>query len=318
MKNLFLSAMLILASFNAFSQEFQDTGLITIESAKAQLNFLASDELQGRRAGHPGGYVAAQYILSCLSEIGIQPLFEGEYFQAFEKVKEVEIQGKKQFFHFKMKNIAGYIPGKNKDQYVLVGAHYDHLGISNPIDGDSIYNGADDNASGVVAVLQLAKTFAVSGSQPDKTLIFAFWDGEEIGLLGSEYFVNNFSGINDVKAYMNFDMVGRNHREDQPGLFFFLYNSGYTEAEKWVKESVHSFGLKLLPEFRPMDNPAAGSDNASFARKGIPIVWYHTDAHPDYHKPGDEAYKINWEKMTDIIRSAYYVLYKICNAESID
>ena len=93
------------------------------------------------------------------------------------------------------------------------------------LEGDQIYNGADDNASGVQAVLQVARAFLATGEQPERTVIFAFWDGEEKGLLGSRYFAMNYPDIKKVKAYLNYDMIGRNSREDQPDYFVYFYTA---------------------------------------------------------------------------------------------
>lgn len=162
-------------------------------SAEAIVEFLADDELQGREAGMHGSRVAARYIVSCLKEAGIRPLDKNGYYQPFEAyAKERQQRGRwqvhpdsvavlKQGTHrsLKMDNVLAYIPGKRSDEYVIVGAHFDHLGVDETLADDKIYNGADDNASGVSAVLQIARAFALSGEKPLRNVIFAFWDGEE-------------------------------------------------------------------------------------------------------------------------------------------
>ena len=111
-----------------------------------------------------------------------------------------------------MDNVLAYIPGKRSDEYVIVGAHFDHLGVDETLADDKIYNGADDNASGVSAVLQIARAFALSGEKPLRNVIFAFWDGEEKGLLGSKHFVQHCPFLKQIKGYLNFDMIGRNQQ----------------------------------------------------------------------------------------------------------
>ena len=106
-----------------------------------------------------------------------------------------------------LRNILGKIEGKNPNEIVIIGAHYDHIGYDPMLEGDQIYNGADDNASGVQAVLQVARAFLATGEQPERTVIFAFWDGEEKGLLGSRYFAMNYPDIKKVKGYLNYDMI---------------------------------------------------------------------------------------------------------------
>lgn len=181
---------LILVGTVTFAQSPEEKGLNTINrsSAEATIGFLASDELQGREAGFHGSYVSSEYIASILQWMGIQPLNES-YFQPFDAYrKERQKKGRlevhpdsvaklKQEVHQKlsMRNVLAMIPGKNTKEYVIVGAHFDHLGIDPALDGDQIYNGADDNASGVSAVLQIARAFLASGQQPERNVIFAFW-----------------------------------------------------------------------------------------------------------------------------------------------
>ena len=194
-----------------------------------------------------------------------------------------------------------------------MGAHYDHLGYDPMLDGDKIYNGADDNASGVSAVLQIARAFLATGEQPERTVIFAFWDGEEKGLLGSKYFAQVYPDIKKVKGYLNFDMIGRNMDESRPKHVAFMYTEATPAFGEWLKKDVKQYNLQLEPDYRPWDNPVGGSDNATFARLQIPIMWYHTNGHPDYHMPGDEAYKINWEKVVEISKASFLGAWKMAN-----
>ena len=214
------------------AQSPQEKGLQSISrtSAKAIVGFLADDELQGREAGMHGSRLAARYLASCLKEAGIAPLEKDNYYQPFEAYnKERQQRGRwqvhpdsiailKQGVHriLQMSNVLGTIPGERPDEYVIVGAHFDHLGVDETLANDRIYNGADDNASGVSAVLQIARAFLATGQKPLRTVIFAFWDGEEKGLLGSKYFVQSCPFISQVKGYLNFDMIGRNNKPEQP------------------------------------------------------------------------------------------------------
>ena len=166
----------------------------------------------------------------------------------------------------------GIIPGKNVNEYAIVGAHFDHLGIDPALDGDQIYNGADDNASGVSAVLQIAKAFIASGKQPERNIIFAFWDGEEKGLLGSKFFVQTCPFISQVKGYLNFDMIGRNNKPQQPMHVVYFYTEANAAFGKWLKEDIKKYNLRLEPDYRPWDKPIGGSDNGSFAKAGVPIT----------------------------------------------
>jgi acetylornithine deacetylase/succinyl-diaminopimelate desuccinylase-like protein len=174
----FTLAALLLFPFAMFSQKHIERGYRTILSSDARffVETLASDSLQGRDAGEEGGRMAAEYIVSLLDEWGIKPLGKDDYLQSFT------VDG------CAMNNILAVVPGKS-DEYVVVGTHYDHVGFGAAVDGDSCYNGADDNASGVSAVLQIARAVKKMRKNPERGIIFAFWDGEEKGLLGSRHFV---------------------------------------------------------------------------------------------------------------------------------
>lgn len=297
-------------------------------TAKAIVGFLASDELKGREAGWEGGKIAGNYLASLFAQMGIEPVFE-DYFQSFEAYR-IERQKKgrleihpdsiakiKQGVHqkYRMRNILAKIEGESMDEIVIIGAHYDHIGYDPMLENDQIYNGADDNASGVSAVLQIARAFLNSGMRPKRTVIFALWDGEEKGLLGSRYFTQTFPSMQKVKGYLNFDMIGRNNDETKPRHVVYFYTAGKPVFEQWLKNDIREYALKLEPDYRAWDNPVGGSDNASFALLNIPIMWYHTDGHPDYHMPGDEAKKINWEKLTEITKASFLGLWKMANED---
>lgn len=320
-------------SIAVFSQSAKEKGLTAInkKSAQAYIGFLASDVVEGREAGRQGGQIAGEYIKSVLQDMGLKPLNENSYFQLFEayspeRQKRVrysvhpdsiaKYKNLPAFRKLQMRNILGCIEGRNKEEYVIVGAHYDHLGMDEALDGDKIYNGADDNASGVSAVLQIAKAFLLSGEKPGRTIIFAFWDGEELGLLGSEYFMQTCPFVSQIKGYLNFDMIGRNNDESRPKHVVYFYTEAYPAFGDWLKSDIITYNLHLEPNYRPWDKPIGGSDNASFAKRDIPVIWYHTDGHPDYHQPSDHADKINWNKLVDITKAAYLNLWNLANTKT--
>ena len=331
MKRDYLLLALLLVGNITFAQSPIERALNTINrsSAEATINFLASDELQGREAGFHGSRVTSEYIVSLLQWMGVSPLADS-YFQPFDAYrKERQKKGRlevhpdsiaklKQEVHQKlsMRNVLGMIPGKNTKEYVIVGAHFDHLGIDPAIDGDQIYNGADDNASGVSAVLQIARAFLASGQQPERNVIFAFWDGEEKGLLGSKYFVQTCPFLSQIKGYLNFDMIGRNNKPQQPKQVVYFYTAAHPGFGDWLKEDIRKYGLQLEPDYRAWENPIGGSDNGSFAKVGIPIIWYHTDGHPDYHQPSDHADRLNWDKVVEITKASFLNMWKMANEKS--
>lgn len=296
-------------------------------TAEGHIGFLAADELAGREAGYPSGRIATAYIEAYFRTLGLEPWNGESYRQPFEAYrKERQKKGRytvhpdsiallKKEVHQRLPltNVMARIEGKNPNEIVVMGAHYDHLGVDPLLDGDKIYNGADDNASGVSAVLQIARAFLESGVKPERTIIFALWDGEEKGLLGSEHFVLTYPDLSKIKGYINFDMIGRNNNEAKPKHVVYFYTEAHPAFGEWLKNDVEKYGLQLEPNYRPWDRPIGGGDNGSFAKRDIPIIWYHTDGHPDYHMPSDHADRINYEKVVEITRAAYLNLWNLAN-----
>lgn len=315
-----LTSTLLLLSICCFSQTPVEKGLsaITRQDAVTYIGVLASDSLEGRKGGEPGGAKAAGYLKGMLDSIGIKP-WRGKYFQPFTPSRFQSLSGKK----LSLCNVLGYIPGKNSDEIVMVGAHYDHLGIRANETNDSIYNGADDNASGVSTILQIAKAFVASGQKPERTVVFALWDGEEMGLLGSSHFVEeHFSYIPvpllspiPIKGYINCDMIGRNKNGDGAHVSVFYSDSKPVFGE-WIKSGIETYSLKLTPDYPSLDSSPGGSDHMPFMQKGVPVIFYNTDLHPDYHKPSDEADKINYDKVVDVTKLAFLNLWNMANLES--
>lgn len=322
-----LAIMLLSGATDVSAQKFPSKGYasITEERTRNIVGFLASDLLEGRDAGKRGGNLAAEYITSLLKEWGVEPFGSGGYYQHFLAAKngnswvteaDMELSGlvDSGSESRRMKNILAMIPGK-EDGIVVVGAHYDHLGIDTSLEDDTCYNGADDNASGVSAVLQIARAIKQSGRQPRRTILFALWDGEEKGLLGSRFFVKKCSFLSDITVYMNFDMVGRGPAEN-PGHLSYMYSAGNPLFGEWLKKDAEKHGFNFVPFYNASENLIGGSDNTPFARKGVPIVWYHTEGHPDYHRPSDSAEKIDYPKLTDIARAACLCVWRLANVRN--
>ncbi|MDO5607419.1 MAG: M20/M25/M40 family metallo-hydrolase [Capnocytophaga sp.] len=304
---------------------------ITREVAEAHVYFLSDDLLEGRESGMRGSRIARNYIVAQLRQYGVLPLLDDGYLQHFEayrvdnQSKEnkrytvndslAAIISKRTHYRLSMANVLGVIYGENPNEWVVIGAHYDHLGTDPYLHGDTIYNGADDNASGVSAVLQLAKAFSLESQKPRRNIIFAFWDGEERGLLGSEYFVSHCDFLPQITTYLNYDMIGRNNRAEEPEYLVYFYTASYPDFGLWLKDDIKTYALALQPDYRPWDNPIGGSDNSSFAKYGIPIIWYHTDGHADYHQPTDHADRLNWAKLTDITKASFLAARRLANDE---
>ncbi len=211
-----------------------------------------------------------------------------------------------------VRNVLGMIEGVNKNEFIVVGAHYDHLGKYNGY----IYNGADDNGSGTVGVMSIARALMVTGKKPEKTIIFAAWTAEEKGLLGSEYFVKNFSGVNRIALNLNFDMIGRSSVKDtignKCGVEFTKVYGGFQElSQKHVKD----FGLNLDIKYTGSERPSGGSDFSPFAGKDVPVISFMSAMHPDYHRPTDDVVKIEWKKMEDIIKLGFLNINELANSD---
>ena len=154
-----------------------------------------------------------------------------------------------------------------------------------------------------------------SKKKPERTIIFAFWDGEEQGMLGSRFFVKRCSFSSEISAYMNFDMVGRGS-DDNPWNLSYLYSANNPVFGEWLQNDTENYGLRLIVDYKATKNLIGSSDTSPFARKGVPIVWYHTEGHPDYHRPSDTADKVNYPKLAEITRAAYLCLWRLANESS--
>lgn len=311
----------LLFAIKAYPQSPVQKGLeaITKDKAMEYIGILAHDSLQGREAGKAGGLKAAQYLKSEFEKMGLKP-WRGKYFQPFSGSRHEGTSRENP----NMQNVLAYIPGKKSDEIVIVGAHYDHVGIRPSRTNDSIYNGADDNASGTSAVLQIAKAFVESGEKPERTVIFALWDGEEKGLLGSFFFVeDHYSYIPipliepiPINGYINLDMIGRNKNDSATTHVIAYTSNNKPELAEWIKTDITNYNLELIPDFQPSDQLPGGSDHLPFDRKGVPFIFYFTDLHPDYHKASDHADKINYDKVTNISKIAFLNLWQMANGDS--
>lgn len=213
----------------------------------------------------------------------------------------------------KARNVLGMIEGEKKDEFIVVGGHYDHVGKWN----GWIWNGADDNASGTVGVMTIAKAFKATGKKPEKSIIFAAWSGEEKGLWGSRYFVNEAMKENmNIVLNLNYDMIARDAEDDSlKNKASMTYTGANTGIEKITRKHIEDFDLNLDLSYRPSERPSGGSDHAPFAQQDIPIFYFMAAMHPDYHLPSDELSKINWEKMTNIIKIGFLNTWNFANSD---
>ncbi len=264
-------------------------------SLQEDISFLASDSLAGRETGTMEELLAANYLSERMENIGLQPRgHAGTYFQTFTFKPKKDPHSEVQFVTgdstITGTNVIGYIDNK-ADKTVIIGAHYDHLGLGGEgslyADGEAIHNGADDNASGVGVMLQLAEKLQDTLTGSNYT--FIAFSGEEMGLLGSNYFSKNPTiDFNKANYMINMDMVGR-LKENKT-----LAISGTGTAPIWgqVLNTVNP-GFKLVLS----ESGVGPSDHTSFYLQNIPALHFFTGQHKDYHKPSDDAEKLNYEGM---------------------
>ncbi len=207
----------------------------------------------------------------------------------------------------KVRNVIGVLEGKNTEEIIVVGAHYDHMGNQNGF----IYNGADDNASGTVGVMTIAKAMVASGVKPEKTIVFAAWTAEEKGLIGSTYFADH-PYKEKILCNLNYDMISRNSPgEDQDKKISVNYSNKFPISKELVEKYNKEMNMGLEIEFRGSDRPSGGSDHAPFAAKGIPIYYFMAGMPPEYHQFTDHVNLVNWDKMLKIIQLGYLSIYDL-------
>lgn len=273
------------------------------EELKGHVDYLADDALEGRAAGSRGGREAGDYLAQRLAELGTRGAgVDGGFHQPFGS---------------EFRNVLALVEGGDPDlssEYVLVGAHYDHLGYGTkktsrgPI--GQIHNGADDNASGTSALLELAEALTMLPHPPRRSILLAFWDAEEKGVLGSKHWAGQpLSPAERVVALVNVDMVGR-LRDDR--LIVYGTRSGYG----WRRLiSGCNEDPALCLEFN-WDMKRNG-DHWPFFERNIPSLMLHTGVHEEYHRPSDDAHTINVEGMRRVARLLFALVYDLANADEI-
>ncbi|WJJ95897.1 M28 family metallopeptidase [Algibacter luteus] len=293
---------------------------ITSAELKDMLYTYASDEFEGRKTGEPGQKKAIEFIKSHYVANGIpSPISEGDYFQEIPAsyfgsgIKDSE-------------NVIAYIKGSEKpEEVIVISAHLDHIGIER--DGE-INNGADDDGSGTVAILEIAEAFKAAekaGNGPKRTIVFLHVTGEEIGLYGSRYYANEdpiFPLANTV-ANLNIDMIGRvdPKHEDSGKNYLYLIGSDKLSKELHnVSEEVNKkyFNLEFDYTYNDDNDPNRfyyRSDHYNFAKNNIPVIFYFNGTHADYHRPSDTPDKINYDFLETRSKLIFHTAWEIANRE---
>ncbi len=304
-----LLAVLALAACSAAPRGSRGvSALATADSAAIlrDVRYLASDALEGRATGTPGNDSAAAYIARRYSALGLAPLVVdssraacaslspvpcGPRWTQYFVARSAALAHTRQPFELTTQNVVALIRGSDRqlrDEYVVLGAHFDHLGRStvgalDPDAGNAIHNGADDNASGTAAIMELARLLA--RRPPRRSVLLAHFSGEELGLLGSQYFVEHSPvDLARVRAMLNFDMVGR-LREDR----LMVYGVATAAELPAIVDSANRAGTLRITA---IGDGFGSSDHSSFYARNLPVLHFFTNVHDDYHRATDDAEKV--------------------------
>ncbi len=276
---------------------------ITSQELKRHVDVLADDTFEGRQAGSRGGMAAGNYLAKAFAEAGLKPAGEGgSYFQGFNG---------------NCKNILGLVAGSDaakKQEVIVIGAHYDHVGYGRS--GNSfgpigyIHNGADDNASGTAAILEMIDAMKKLPAPPKRSLLFALWDAEEDGLIGSRHWTARPTvPLDRVAFYINLDMVGR-LKNDRLEVYGSRTLAG---SRRLLAEENADAKLALDFDWRIK----ADSDHFSFSQQGIPFLMLHTGLHENYHRPSDDTHLIDHDGIRRVSRLVLQTALRMADSEQV-
>lgn len=321
MKNLFYTFLFCVMIFGFCScSKAQETYVeqiqseVTLSDTKLNIHFLSSDELRGRKTGTPGLDIAARYIATWFlsNDVNKAPAYDS-YFQ------HLDIPRRDDSNTISSQNVIGVVEGSDpelKDEYLLLSAHYDHLGVrQTEASQDSIYNGTRDNAVGVAAVMAAGKYFA--DHPPKRSVIFALWTAEEIGLVGSRMFAEDPAiPLNQIIFNLNIDGAGYNDTSKVT-----VIGLERTDAQPLLSSSTEAFGLEAIPSPVPELNLFNRSDNLFFARAGIPaptfslgFTAFDDEITKYYHQAIDESDTLDFDYVMHFIQAYILAAKKIANA----
>lgn len=286
------------------------------DDLKEHLYLLSSDILEGRKTGEKRQKMAVNYFTAYYEHLGlVAPELYPEYTQ---NIPQEYFDGKSKG---PSKNILAFIEGTEfPNEVVVISAHYDHLGMK----GEEVYNGADDNASGSSAVMELAQSFQLAkkqGNGPKRSILFLHFTGEELGLYGSQYYIENpaFS-LDSTVADLNIDMVGRideKHKSQKEYIYLIGSDRLSQDLHKLSEKTNKTYTqLKLDYTYNKLDDPYnyyERSDHFNFAANNIPVIFYFNGSHEDYHKITDTADKIDFELLAVRTKLIFYTAWEIAN-----
>lgn len=298
---------LLQAALTSSEQQLIDS--ITPAELRAHVSFLAADALEGRDTPSMGLNVAAEYIASEFRRAGLEPAGDDGYFQTAS------------FKGAKVRNVAAILRGSDSrlnNTWLLVSAHYDHIGTKGTGPEERIYNGANDDASGTSSMLALAEAFARLSERPKRSLLFIAYYGEEKGLLGSRYYAAHpLVPLARTEADLNLEHMGRTDDTEGPSLRrLSVTGFDYSDLTAWLKAAGQETGVTVYRHAKNSDPFFARSDNQALADAGVPA---HTLVaafiFPDYHQPGDHWEKLDYENMAAVTRTVAVALNRLANSD---
>ena len=297
---------------------------ITAKDLGTHLFTYASDEFEGRNTGEPGQKKAVEYLKNFYVSNGIvSPLGSDDYFQEVpaEWINKNTRRGK-----FKdSENVVAFIKGSEKpDEIVVISAHLDHEGVKN----GEIYNGADDDGSGTVAMLEIAEAFQMAtkaGKGPKRSILFLHVTGEEKGLLGSKYYtdVDPLFPLANTVCDLNIDMIGRTdaRHKDDPNYVYLIGSDKLSTELHNLSETINKKYTNINLDYKYNDENDPNrfyyrSDHYNFAKNNVPIIFYFNGTHADYHRPTDTPDKINYELLENRTRLVFHTAWEVANKET--
>lgn len=324
MKNSIVSFFLAIITTFSFAQVSPTKYIKSIskESLKTNLFIIASDEMEGRDTGSKGQKKAGDYLISQYRKSGISfPTGASDFYQ---RIPSASLNSRRNENLPDSENIWAFIKGSEKPEEVLViSAHYDHIGIKN----GEIHYGADDDGSGTVAVLEIAKAFQKAkeeGNGPKRSILFLHVTGEEHGLLGSKYYSENplFSIANTITD-VNIDMIGRrDEAHKDSNNYIYLIGSDYLSSDLYtICENANKNFINTTIDYTFNDRNDPNrfyyrSDHYNFAKKGIPSVFLFNGVHADYHKPTDTPDKIEYDALAKRTQLAFAIAWELANRDN--
>jgi Zn-dependent M28 family amino/carboxypeptidase len=301
---------------------------ISILSMQGNLSFLASDALQGRGTPSVGLDVAAQYIAERFRLAGLESIGDDGYFQTADWIPPRRRAASESTSQLdaappaKVRNVAGLLRGSDAnlaDTFILVTAHYDHLGVQSEGTGDLIFNGATDDGSGVVSVIELATVLATLKERPKRSIVFMTYYGEEKGLVGSRYYgAHPLVPIDKTIANINIEQVGRADDSDHPGrALAFVTGMDYSDIGSILEVAGKLQRVRIFRNERNSDSFFPRSDNRPLADLGVPAHTISSSyAFPDAHRVSDHEDRIDYENMAHINRALALAILMIANADN--